>query len=454
MIATTVALAFGAGIGLAADYQDANHNVCEGTFTFPPCTSWGTHVTGESNVALGDAMMPALTSGSNNVALDFGALASNTSGNGNIAIGSQTLTSNTTGTANIATGSGALNANKTGFSNIATGSTALQSNTAGVHNVASGFAALNENTLGNNNVASGDEAMRSNTIGSLNVALGSFAGRNLTTGSFNLDISNEGFAGESGTTRIGTEGTQTRAFMAGVFPTTLLVGCTVQVTPEGQLGCNPLAGAEGKEGKEGKTGATGATGPAGPEGKEGKTGATGASGPAGPEGKEGKTGATGATGPAGPEGKEGKTGATGPEGKENKAGAIATFASFVKVSSGNCLDYTEMGQVGWGTCPGKTTGYSTSQLLAGPTPASGATVTNLYADTSATLTGTDTVLVAVIDNTTGATLLSCTVNSTTTNHCSNTSGSGSGAAGDNIEVKLTATGSSGNSQPWRVRFRY
>jgi phosphate-selective porin len=32
MIATTVALAFGAEVGLAADYQDKNHNVCEGPF--------------------------------------------------------------------------------------------------------------------------------------------------------------------------------------------------------------------------------------------------------------------------------------------------------------------------------------------------------------------------------------------------------------------------------------
>jgi hypothetical protein len=62
----------------------------------------------------------------------------------------------------------------------------------------------------------------------------------------------------------------------------------------------------------------------------------------------------------------------------------------------------------------------------------------------------DTVTVAVIDNTTGATLLSCTVNSTNKNSCSNSSGSGSAAAGDNIEVKLTASGPSGNNMLWRV----
>jgi hypothetical protein len=95
-------------------------------------------------------------------------------------------------------------------------------------------------------------------------------------------------------------------------------------------------------------------------------------------------------------------------------------------------------------------------------------VTDLYAESSGTVTANETVLVAVIDNTTGATLLSCTVN-TNMNHCSNTSGSGSAAAGDNIEVKPTATRdfkgaqlsscltrgpNCGDDQQWRVTFRY
>jgi hypothetical protein len=81
-------------------------------------------------------------------------------------------------------------------------------------------------------------------------------------------------------------------------------------------------------------------------------------------------------------------------------------------------------------------------------------VADLYADTNATVTGTDTVLVAVIDNTTSTQLLSCTVNSTNVNHCGNGTGSGSAAAGDNIEVKLTISGESGTKKSWRVRFRY
>ena len=133
---------------------------------------------------------------------------------------------------------------------------------------------------------------------------------------------------------------------------------------------------------------------------------------------------------------------------------LATFASFQNVPSGACLNYTEIAGPGEGYCPPKTSGFSNSYLLAGPTPASGATVSNLYADTNATVTGSDAVTVAVIDNTTGATLLSCTVNSSTRNNCSNTSGSGSAAPGDNIEVRVTGAGSSCNNKEWRVRFRY
>lgn len=126
----------------------------------------------------------------------------------------------------------------------------------------------------------------------------------------------------------------------------------------------------------------------------------------------------------------------------------------MNVPSGNCLYYTELAGQGNGPCPPKTIGFSSSNLLAGPTPASGAVVTNLYADTNATVTGKDTAVVAVIDNTTGATLLSCTVNSTNKNNCSNSTESGSAVPGDNIEVKVTGPGSSCNDKEWRVRFRY
>jgi hypothetical protein len=64
------------------------------------------------------------------------------------------------------------------------------------------------------------------------------------------------------------------------------------------------------------------------------------------------------------------------------------------------------------------------------------------------------VVVEVTDNTAGTTLLSCEVNSTNKNNCSNTSGSGVAGAGDNIEVKVTTSGNSAKEKHWRVTSRY
>lgn len=71
-----IVLVVGAGVSRAADYQDANGNVCEGTFATPGCSTWGSHVTGSNNIAMGEAMMGHLTSGFGNVAFGTGALGS------------------------------------------------------------------------------------------------------------------------------------------------------------------------------------------------------------------------------------------------------------------------------------------------------------------------------------------------------------------------------------------
>jgi hypothetical protein len=81
-------------------------------------------------------------------------------------------------------------------------------------------------------------------------------------------------------------------------------------------------------------------------------------------------------------------------------------------------------------------------------------VSNLYADTNVPVTGSDSAVVSVIDNTTGVTLLACTVNAVTKTSCLNSSGSGVAAPGDNIEVKVTGSGSSCADKEWRVKFRY
>jgi hypothetical protein len=96
--------------------------------------------------------------------------------------------------------------------------------------------ALGSNTSGSVNTAVGKGALRNNTTGSGNIALGIFAGRDLTTGDNNIDIGNDGVADEANTIRIGTVGTQTATFVAGISGNPPLVGDPVVVDANGQLG--------------------------------------------------------------------------------------------------------------------------------------------------------------------------------------------------------------------------
>jgi hypothetical protein len=378
-------------------YVDALGNVCVGNEFASPFCDW------QGKVFLG----------AGNTALGLGALSSVTlpEGDGNTASGFDALHYDTTGSYNVATGSETLFSNTTGKGNIASGSEALRSNTGGNSNVAIGEEALLKNPQGSSNVAIGSWALRSSIEGSSNnVAIGNLAGFNLATGGRNVDISNTGEREDEGAIRIGTEHSQTKAFVAGIYPEHLS-GCTVQVTSEGQLGCNSAAGA---------TGATGGTGP---------TGATGA------EGKEGKTGATG---PAG----------VGP-------GSTATFIGSKRVRSGECLGNAEMSGLVSGPCPAKgadaTEVFSSSSpatFLAGPIPADGATVADLYV-VSDELSGSESANVEVIDNTTSTALLSCTVKAPARS-CENGLGSTPVAAGDELEVEVSGSG----DHRWRAQFRY
>jgi hypothetical protein len=146
---------------------------------------------------------------------------------------------NTTGRFNTASGDNALRSNTTGQSNTASGYLALASNTTGVVNTASGVGALGGNINGLGNTASGFLALANNTTGSRNIALGLEAGKNLTTGSNNITIGNAGVEGESDTIRIGTQGTQTAAFMAGIVGSNISGGQTVVIDSNGRLGVGP-----------------------------------------------------------------------------------------------------------------------------------------------------------------------------------------------------------------------
>jgi hypothetical protein len=139
----------------------------------------------------------------------------------------------------------------------------------------------------------------------------------------------------------------------------------------------------------------------------------------------------------------------------NPAGSsVATYVSTKGVASGECLDFAGRSASGRAACPAQTGGYSASKLLSLGMPANGATVSNLYAATSATVSGSNTAVVEVIDNSTGTVLLSCTVNSTNKNTCSTNGTAGAAEAGNKLEVRITTTGTSGNNQDWEVTFRY
>jgi hypothetical protein len=193
------------------------------------------NTTGSNNVASGNGALWCNTNGYGNTAFGVQSLYNNTQGNDNTANGYHALYSNTTGGGNTANGAYALQSN-TNFGNTASGYRALSANTYGYMNTADGNGALQRNTIGYENTACGTLALGGNSSGVGNIAIGYNAGANLTTGHYNIDIGNSGNAGESWTMRIGTQGTQTRTFIAGIYGATAASGAAVYVNSSGQLG--------------------------------------------------------------------------------------------------------------------------------------------------------------------------------------------------------------------------
>ena len=229
------------------------------------------NTTGEFNTATSQGALGNNTTGNNNTANGHDALGLNTTGNENTATGNEALVANTTGDKNTATGYEALFTNDTGTENTANGFQALFSNGTGEHNTANGAEALftnttsgentalgfgalffnngeantavgdhsmNQNTSGVGNTAVGQAALDANMTGNGNIALGEGAGQNLTTGDFNIDIGNDGVAAEANTIRIGTQGTQTGTFIAGISGAGV-TGLAVKVNAAGKLGTPP-----------------------------------------------------------------------------------------------------------------------------------------------------------------------------------------------------------------------
>lgn len=163
--------------------------------------------------------------------------------NYNTATGDNALFFLTTGYDNVADGNASLYYCTIGQSNTAIGSFALLFNGVGSFNTAIGDDALyNLNHIPDQNswnTAVGFQALYSMQIGERNIAIGNGAGFNFLSGNDNIYIGNAAIPGEFGAIRIGTTGTHTSAYIAGVYAN-IISGRQVVIGPDGKLGVKPL----------------------------------------------------------------------------------------------------------------------------------------------------------------------------------------------------------------------
>jgi hypothetical protein len=206
----------------------------------------------QGDTALGTAALNSDTSGTYNTAFGYFALEANTSGTANTAVGQLALAANTVGTDNTAVGYQAMQANTgsasnnlLGADNTAIGYQALAASTMGAGHTAIGFQAMYSSTGGAGNTAVGDSALLSGS-GSANTAIGETAGISLTTGSSNIIIGNQGTSSDDSLIRIGTQGTQTAAYIAGIAAN-VISGTQVVVNDAGELGVEAVSSRRYKE---------------------------------------------------------------------------------------------------------------------------------------------------------------------------------------------------------------
>jgi len=229
--------------------------------------------TGTANVFTGFQAGYSNTTGRQNTFTGFGAGINNTTANYNTFTGTQAGFFNTTGQNNTFTGNGAGYLNTTGSNDTLIGSSAgasfsaVSNNTflgyeagyastadhstyvgsqaggnstggSGCCNTFTGFSAGFSITSGYYNAFYGDDAGSNTAAGHDDVFIGNAAGTNNTSGSKDIYIGNEGPSSgtESTTIRIGTEGTQTATYIAGIYDETSSSGVAVYVDSNGQLG--------------------------------------------------------------------------------------------------------------------------------------------------------------------------------------------------------------------------
>lgn len=277
----SIVAAFSAGPVAAGTYNptasDSKGNTAGGTSALPAPSanganfntafgawSLGVLTSGSSDTAFGSSALGADTTGMANTAVGGGALGYDTTGSNNTAVGVDALFFVSTGQYNTGTGSMANAYNNgsgntaTGYGamggpgvlygisqpppnvssyNTATGYYSLIQTTSGGYNVGEGAWSQYNTTSGTANIGVGAFALYSNTSGSNNIGIGEFADYYSTTGSYNIDIGNYGQSGESNTMRLGSSGSQTRTFIAGISGVNLNGGGSeVYINSSGQLG--------------------------------------------------------------------------------------------------------------------------------------------------------------------------------------------------------------------------
>lgn len=176
----------------------------------------------------------------------FHAYGAGGTGDRNIFVGFEPGNYTLTGTGNSGFGAAIFGILTTGINNNAIGNAAMGGCTTGSYNQAVGAGALQTLSSGNYNVALGDGALGSLATGSNNTVVGASSG-DLYTGaeSNNVLISHQGLLGESAVIRIGSPGTQTTCYIAGIDGVN--VGSTANVVTEvsNQLGTATITAGTG-----------------------------------------------------------------------------------------------------------------------------------------------------------------------------------------------------------------
>lgn len=126
----------------------------------------------------------------------------------------------------------------TGSGNAGIGTSVFLALTTGIGNFAGGALALTALTTGTGNTIIGAQAAKNLTTGNTNTIVGAGSGVNYLTESNNVLIFNGGTIGDSGVIRIGFAGTQTKAFVSGIYNITPAVATTqvAIIDSAGQLG--------------------------------------------------------------------------------------------------------------------------------------------------------------------------------------------------------------------------